>query len=293
MSHFALMLDSENAGWVQNVQGGGAVAEIVQEAGGPSPIVKKHIGAIKYEDVVLDFGTGMSKAFYEWVSKASRMAGAAGKSGAVIACDANYKEVSRLEWSEGLITEIAFPAADGASKNSGLFTLKISPERTKHSKKAGAKVTLPQTRKPWLTNSFRLEIDGLEEACRRVTRVEPIMISWKKVANSLGETRDYSYELGPANLGNLMITLPESHSDKFQKWFEDFVIGGNNGPEKEKDGSLEFLTSDAKSGLFTLEFRNLGILRMTRPTNAPGAELRKVKIEMYCESITFSATAAA
>ena len=38
------------------------------------------------------------------------------------------------------------------------------------------------------------------------------------------------------------------------KWHEDFVIKGNNGEDKEKGGTLEYLTADLKDVLFTLTF---------------------------------------
>ena len=64
--HFALSLDGAMAGWLQNVQGGAAVAEVVREKTGADPIVRNHIGPVGYEDIVLTCGTGMSKAFYDW-----------------------------------------------------------------------------------------------------------------------------------------------------------------------------------------------------------------------------------
>lgn len=278
--HFLVELDGVSAGDVKNFQGGGAVAEVIREKPGADHIVRKHIGSVRYDDIVLTCGSGMTKAFYDWVARASAMQGGL-KNGAVIVFEGG-KEISRLDWIGGQITEIDFPALDAASSDSFSMTIKISPERTRSVKGAGSRAVVTAG-KNWLAGSFHLTIDGLEEACKHVSRIEPISLAWKTVRPVVGEMRDYSENvLDHAEPGNLTITLPESRATGFYDWFEDFAIKGNNSQAYEKSGRLDL-------GPFSLQFSNLGIFVVTRPSTT-GASTRKAKVEMFCESIRFSAS---
>ena len=80
---YSIELDGALAGWVQSADGGSAVADVVVEKlGAGSLIAKKHIGNVKYEDISISCGTGMSKGFYQWI-KDSMDGKAPRKNGAV------------------------------------------------------------------------------------------------------------------------------------------------------------------------------------------------------------------
>ena len=65
---FALDLGRHSSpGWIQSVEGGHATADVVVEKVGADIIQHKHIAGVKYEDITVNCGTGMSKAFYEWI----------------------------------------------------------------------------------------------------------------------------------------------------------------------------------------------------------------------------------
>lgn len=281
--HFFLELDGVSAGVVRNVQGGGAVAEVVREKAGADHIVHKHIGQVRYEDLVLTCDGGLSRAFFDWVDQTCRSQ-AGRHDGAVVVLEGG-KPVSRLEWKRGLITQVDFPALDAGAKDPFFMTIKISPELTRVSKGGdGSPAVRPV--KSWLSSSFRLSIQGLEDACRHVSRIEPLAVDRKVRADHVGYREGVELEpAADAEPGNLIVTLPESRARGFQEWFEDFVIRGNNGQSRERPGTLE-------SGRFTLEFVNLGISAMTRPSDRPGAMVRRTKVEMYCESVRFHATGA-
>jgi hypothetical protein len=124
---YALDMKGIFAGWVASMEGGNAVSEVVSEKMGPDKIVRKHLAGVKYEDITVTCGTGMTKPFYQWIADSlahnySRM------DGALIQADFNHKEVSRLSFVEALISEIGFPALDASSKDAAKLTLKFSPE---------------------------------------------------------------------------------------------------------------------------------------------------------------------
>jgi len=288
---YGIELDGILAGWVGSVEGGHATSDVVAEKLGPDHIVHKHIAGVKYEDISISCGTGMSKAFYEWV-KASFDHNYGRKGGAIITADYNYKEHARLTWFNGLISEIGFPALDASSKDAAKMTIKVTPEYTRQSTTTGGPSVSgkyandPKMQKKWLPANFRLKIDGTD--CTRVNKIEAIVVKQKIINNAVGELRDYEMEPAHLEIPNLVVTLAESHSKEFYDWHEDFVIKGNNGDDKERGGSLEYLTPNLQEVLFTLTFKHLGIFKLTPEKVEAGSEnIRRVKGEMYCEDIQF------
>jgi len=274
--HFALSIDGEEPSFVESAEGGAAYGEVIVEVGGGSTLAKKHIGNVKYEEISFKCGTGMSKALYDWIQN-SVSGKAIRRNGALIAADYDYKEQSRREFTNALISEIGFPALDGASKDAAKMTIKFEPESTRYIVRAGDVLKGGGTKqKKWLTSNFRLKIDGLD--CSRVNKIEALTIKQKAV------------QLEPTKIEfpNLVVTLPEAFSQTFFDWYESFVIDGKNSDADEKGGSLEILDAAQADVLLTLTFRNLGIFKMGLEGSEGGAErIRRIKAEMYCESMEF------
>lgn len=280
--HFLLELDGAPAGSLRNVQGGGAIADVVSEKPGADHIVHKHVGGVRFEDIVLTCDAGLSKAFYEWLGQTTGSR-TVRRSGAVVVAE-GAKTVSRLEFTNGLVSRIELPPLDTGAKDPFVLTVKITPETTRHAGGGGSAGSSSAAGKSWLTSAFRVSIDGLEEACKYVSRVEPIAMDWKmtSVRPSAGYRND-AEPTGQVELGNLVVTLPESKAKGFYDWFDDFVLKGNGGQSNERSGTLE-------SGIFTLDFGHLGIAAITRPSEEPGNMTRRTRVEMYCESIRLRAT---
>jgi phage tail-like protein len=282
------------AGWVNSAEGGHATSDVVVEKLGPDHIARKHIGGVKYEDITLNCGTGMSKGFYNWI-KDSFDAKHSRKNGAIIAANYDFKELTRLTFYNALVTEIGMPALDAASKDAAKMSIKWAPEYTRFSASVGGGATIAgkyandaKIQKKWLPANFRLKIEGLEVPCVKVNKIEALVIKQKVAENPVGEQRDYQKEPTSVETPNLVITFPESHSKEFYDWHEDFVIKGNNGDDKEKGGTLEYLTPNLQEILFTLTFKHLGIFKLTPEKVESGSEqIRRVKAEMYCEELTF------
>jgi len=169
--------------------------------------------------------------------------------------------------------------------------VKFAPEYTRVQSKTGGAAAAPigkGEQKKWLPSNFRLRIDGLEAACKAVNKIEALTIKQKVVEDPIGEHRDYQKLPASIEYPNLVITCSEAQADDLYKWHEDFVIGGNNGQDKEKGGTLEYLSANTKDTLFTLTFSGLGIFKLTPEKVEAGSEnVRRVKAEMYCEQITF------
>lgn len=301
---YGLELDNVKAGWVSEVDGGQPTADVITEKMGSDPLYRKHLGNLKYEEISFKCGTGMSKALFEWVKtgfdQSHNQKGKGRQNGAIVHSDYDYKELSRLTFQEAIITEFGMPALDAASKDAAKMTLKFKPEITRRtfgqsgSVTGGAFPTDAKKQKQWTPANFRLKIDGLDEPCSRVNKIEALTIKQKVTENAVGELRDYEQEATSVEVPNLVITLAESHGKMVYDWCEDFIIKGNCGEGAEKNGSLVYLAPDLKQELFTLDFYHLGVFKVSPDKVEAGSDgIRRIKVEMYCEEIKFSYNAAA
>src|SRR5262249_38882993 len=101
-------------------------------------------------------------------------------------------------------------------------------------------------------------------------------------------TRDYQREPSSLEIPNLVITLPETRADQVYAWQDDFLIKGNNGDDKEKSGSIEFLSPNLKDVYFTLNFGHLDIFHVDASDDSSPDQVRRVTAEMYVETVDFS-----
>jgi len=287
---FAFELDGVLLDLVKSVEGGFARADVVQEKLGPSQFAKKHLANLKYTDIVMQCDPSLSGPLLNWVTASLAMTYAR-KNGAVITADFDMKERSRLEIFNALMSEFTIPACDAASKDPGYLTLKLSPEYTRPVAGKGNVLPAPlggaKQQKAWSPGNFRLQIQGLEAACTRINKIEALTIKQKVAENAIGELRDYQKEPASLEFPNLVVTLPEVDAGPFFQWFDDFVVKGNMGDDKERPGFLELVSPDLKTVLLRVNFNHLGIFSfspMKQETNADG--IKRVKVEMYCEQIT-------
>ncbi|MDP1770401.1 MAG: twin-arginine translocation signal domain-containing protein [Nitrospirota bacterium] len=288
----ALELDGQFVDFLKSADGGFAKGEVVTTPiGSTSPFPLKHLASIKYQDIVIQCDPVMPKPFFDWI--AAELNGShVRKNGAIITADFNRVERSRLQFNHALITEIGLPACDAASKDAGLLTVKFAPEFTTPLAGKGGNVVgavASKQQKPWIQNNFRLRIQGLEDACKSASKIEALVFKQIIVQDQVGATRDYQKEPAKMEFPNLVLFLSESQAGPFYAWFEDFVVKGNNGQDRERPGVLELLAPDLKEVLLTVNFSNLGIFGFTPDKQMVGGDaIRRVKVEMYCERLTLA-----
>lgn len=281
--HFFFNLDGVKCGFIKKMGGGAISAEVVKEPYGGGYVVHKHIAQPKYEDISLDIGFSMSKAVYDWIAASWKM-DYQRKNGSLVACDYKLDAKSEREFFNALVTETNIPACDGGSKDPTYMTLKFAPEYTRF-KKASGKATAelkPEDQKMWLPSNFRLEIDGLD--CTKVNKVDGISIKQKVQTDDIGDARDAMKEAAIVEFPDLKITFAEVTAQPWLDYFDDFVIKGNCGQDKEKNGALVLLSPNRQDELLRINFFNLGIFKY----NVDDAEANKESIkrntaEFYCE----------
>jgi T4-like virus tail tube protein gp19 len=292
---YAMELNGQLAGWIYSAEGGHATSDVVVQPVGADRVQTKHIGGITYEPITVKFGNGMSTTYYQWI-QATLAGQPARQNGAIVTCDYNFNEQSRLEWLNAIVTEIGFPACDAASKDAAMMTLKFAPEQTRILGKATGTIGTRYkgsavVQKKWLPSNFRLKIDGLD--CSKVSRIEAITAS---VRSATGPTSLAIAQHAAAPLqqiSNLVVTLAEASAETFYAWYKASIIQGNTA-QAQKSGQLEYLSPDLTNAIFALTFPRLTILKWT-PLPAPVGvtTVRTVQIQMACASLGFAWNAAA
>lgn len=280
-----LTLDGSPAGLLLSIEGGHATADVVDDDGQGAAIapadavVHKHIAGVKYEDITMRAGTGMSKSFYNWMK--TTIIGSGPRQSGAFSIGTFGSDRSSLQFQNALVTEVGFPALDAASKDAAKMTIKISPESTRYGRTSGLPAHLPSRQKLWSPANFRLKIDGLDAT--RVNKIEAIVIKQSIIEGSTGGLAS-----GGVDFPNLVIGLPEASSDTWESWLEDFVIKGNNTAQGERNGQLTYLATDGSS-LFSLDLLSLGIFRLAPNEVDAGQTMpRQMTAELYCDEMSFT-----
>ena len=282
---FGLELDNKIVGFARSVEGGNVVAEVVEERAGPTYFTKKHIGAPKYQELVIAVPFGADKSLYNWIA-ATWNGNYQRKNGAVLFADYKFDTQRKLDFFNALVTETSIPECDGSSKEPSYMSIKVTPESTRAGTPAG-KVSANKT-EMWLPSNFKLDIGGTD--CSRVSKIEAFVVKQTVATNAPGNVRESLRTPGKLEFPNLVFYVPESFAKAFYDWHEDFVIKGNNTDARERSGSLQFLDATRQKALMTVKFFNLGIMSVvTERADGRGELTRRVKVELYCERMEFSA----
>lgn len=270
---FVLQIEGSDAGYLLAVEGGHPFGVVVDEA--PDG---KRLAGVSYAPIVLDVGASMDPALHEWV--AAMLDGTQkAASGAILLLDYDYRERSRIDWKEAVITEVEFPGADASVKDPPRVRVTIQPQSTRTAVGSGAKYQPKSTGKPTAKGSagsaFRFTVSGLELACIKVAEVAPFAVRH-------GRERD---------VADVVFWLAESEAAPFVQWFDDFVINGNNSAGQERTATLSFLGHSLTQELLRIDFRGLGIFRVSHERREAGLDrVSRVKVEMYCQSVRLEPT---
>ena len=281
---FAIEIDGSFAGFIESVEGGEPFGVVAEEAPSPSGLIKKHLSSVRFEPIKLTASNGLSSFFYSWIAEMLARAQSP-RDGAIVFYDFQLNEINRLEFTNGLITEVVFPRLDGSSREAATFSLTITPEATTFKPSAGktkAKLSSKKQKKV-LASNFKFTLDGLENASKRVRSIDSITIKESE--------RDPQDRLAqpPLNVSNVVVTLPMVDAEPWFDFLDDFVVQTNNADSFERQGSIELLDPSLKDVQFTLDLQNVGIVRARRVRADSGSEVvATMEVELYCESVVFT-----
>ena len=99
-----------------------------------------------------------------------------------------------------------------------------------------------------------------------------------------GEGGHLDREPGKLEFPDLRIQFASVSGQTWADFFNDFVVNGNNGQDKERNGKLTFLEGNLKDALGEIDFFNLGIFKLTDfGPSVPGNATPRMVAELYCE----------
>jgi hypothetical protein len=269
-------------------------SDVVNEAVGPTHVVKKHLAGVKYEDISLAVGPE-TPAMLQWI-KETLAQSYQRKDGSIIAADFDYKAKSEMEFFHALISEVQFPGRRRRGEREPCTSRRRSrrddPPQARQRDVVHVLSPRASVAKGALGQPLPAALGLSGPRVARMTRVnqvvEAIVVKQKVVQDSIGEVRDYQREPQSLEVGNVTFTVPEVDAEPFYAWLQTFVVQGQNDDGQEKDGTLEYLAADLKTVLYTVTLKSCGVFKMSPDKVEAGSEnIRRVKVEMYCEDIAF------
>lgn len=233
---------------VTSPSGGYVKAEVSTKfpiAGGPP---QREISSFGYTNLRFSLGVDVGTPILDWVNAALKGEPEA-KSGTLIELDSTNHAKSYLDFTDGVIEDFTAPGLDAASKATSAFSLEASIGKSTIRQGDSAAVHLPSKPKPFLVSNFRLTVDGLP--AQRVRSIAPM--SFRRAGAGIVPT-------------DLIVTFSSADVEPWRVWADDFIVNGNNGQDKEKQGSIEVLSPNLADVLARLTIKQIGIVELT-PTD--------------------------
>ena len=258
---------------VESYSGAEPSAAVVNEPGGLLPYSKKHLGTLGWADLVANVGIDADPALFQWIGDA--WFGQPVRDEVVLdAFDPVEKMAQTIQLQKPLLHEVILPGLDRASHDRRLLTVRISPESVL--RRPGGSVIVEPLEAPreLRAHAFTIEIDGID--CSGVQAIAPITV----------QTRPASQTEGMLVFSDVHLAVAADKSGSFRGWFDDFVLRGNHGDDRELDGRITFYDPLLKDALATLELYHLGIYRMGQP------KAGLAPVDLYCERMELKTFAA-
>jgi len=266
---FSLELDDHQPmGWVTSIDGGHLKSQPVSSMAGVDSFVAKYAGRATFDDITVTLGTAMSPQLWKWV-EASINRKPERRNGAIVGYDYNLCERSRRTFSNALISEIAFPALDAASKNAHTVSLKLAPESIEFGKPDGNKRVAAygkdevSKQKMWLSNNFSFSLDRFkgDESLFNI-KVDGFSIKQTIIPNPVGSEMWARKEAGRLELPNIVVHIPENLSRGWADWYKTSVIEGNR-LKQYTTGAIRFFGQPQKRDeLMRFELSGVSLLSL-------------------------------
>jgi phage tail-like protein len=292
-SHFALDLDGMGVlGFLRSFDGGGVKTDIMSYQHGAMIDAWRQVGRLKYDDMTIQVGMGMSDKFYDWMSSFFTR-DIQRKDGAIVIADFNYKQKAKRTFENALISEVTIPALDGSSKDAAYMTVKIVPEsmgyeaiKGKESTKLDCAPGLKQPNKLWLCSNFKFTIDGFEENFKRVLKIDSFTIKQQILEYPHGNRRTVRRVPGRVDFPNIAVYVPLVDALELMDQVNSRLIT-YDAPDDENGmtGSLEFIGTD-DSTLCTINLTGVDITSAEHQKyDAGGDAFAMVKLQIQVETM--------
>ena len=293
-AHFALELDGKkDVGLFRSIEGGGVKADVMTYQNGANYDKWRSLGKPKFEDIKVQVGMAMSQPFYAWIEKFF-LGIADRKNGAIVAADFYYNERARREFTNAMIKELTFPTLNATDTKAAYMSVALAVEDIVFKAGGGAKLQQNggmKAQKLWTACNFRFSLDGFEQACKRVTKIDSFTIKQNVLEYHQGGFRAPTKTPSAIDFPNISFYVPEADAEPFLKRFTQRASAIKTEPRghtDQKAGMIQTFDQE-KNALFTLEFFEADILNVQPDkSDASSEEIKQVKIDLFTEKMKFS-----
>jgi phage tail-like protein len=279
--NFSLEIAGANVGALKSVSGCGVQFDTVVAAAGADKFPTKHASQAKYGPCEIRFGNGLGAAAYQWITDAL-MGKNPVRNAAIVQADANFKEQSRLQLDNALLTKFTLPALDAASKETAYFEVALAPERITRTPGGGGTVASvgSKSAKALLLSNFRVTSPALPGL--KASTVDAWSFQIPVAEEAAGTERLPVRTPSAAQLGDISLLAAEP-VDGLDNLVKDQTVGA----PKETTLLLELLDSTLKNTLLELSFTGVGLTQadlLSAPTSATET-IAKRGFSMYAEGV--------
>jgi hypothetical protein len=282
--HFELEIDGhKSTAYLKSVDGGHLKANaVIEPIGGHNQQIKS-VSTMDIEPFTIDFGISGSKDIFNWVRQSIDKKYVR-RNGCITHANFDLQRTYEHEFFDALITEMTFPALDGAAKDTSYLKLKIQPERTAERKiPPGAKInpTGGVKQKLWTANSFRFTIDGVA-GTEYSNKIEAFTIKQNIKKHYTGEDRFPRIEPTKFEYPHIVGTLGLDYADDLLKWHKDYLHKGMSEPAAQRSGAIEYLAPNKKDVLFRIDFFEAALHNLqVQQSQANQDAIKRVKFDLY------------
>jgi T4-like virus tail tube protein gp19 len=284
---FAMDIDGYDVGFLKKFSGLAMEADIVANDLGPDNVQKKHVANIKWTDGKATVGIGMGKGMYDWIQAAFDK-GYLTKNGSFTSADFNYHAMSRLDFSNALITSVTCPKLDGSSKDAAYFDVEFATEQVRWSKGGGEDIRgkIGPKQKAWLCSNFRVEIGGLP--CNRIATVDSWTWKCAVSADQIGIFREPTKHPAKVTVPDLKFSISSADHDPWAQAAKKWFVDGHHLESDEMTGSVTFLGPDMSTVLGHIDLLNVGFKKFSdEDMEANSEKIKRFNVEMYVEKMKF------
>jgi hypothetical protein len=268
--------------------GGDPSGAVVVEKAAPGASARKHLGAVRYEPIVMRASPPFSQPLLDCVAD---LCANRAQPVTLLLSAFNHNGTPTgdvIQALDAVLSEVQFPSIGAAvGKDVVVVTLVFQTTRTEvvatgtASNPASAFSNNP---KRATAGNFRVTLAGLDTI--GVAGVDAFTIKRANVDSATGVGGD-RFKVGlPAStvFSDLTLNLNAPAPADWVAWRDSFILKGGN-EVWEKSGAIELLSADLKTVIFSLQFNNAGIMRLAEVPDAARAP-ESIQALLYVETMS-------
>ena len=270
----ALEVDGKPVGTMQSVEGGYAKADVTALSVATEEYPLKHVSNVRFEPITI---RGDVNSLADLAKKSLEKPSPV--SGRLLTMGMTGKSIASLEFFNAIPTRVAIGDLDALSKEACSIEITLTPEKTRRVEGGSGAAQMMAKQERCVRSNFTVKIPGV--VTTGVMKVENLALTREVTADNLGSQRIEMKNPTKPSIPNVVLTVTEATAKDFWTWYDNFLLKGDNGQDKEKTIDVQLMSPDQRSVVLTLQGTGVGMVAM-RSAIASGSEsIAKVEVELY------------